>query len=589
MVTDRPGLYGTLRAALVAVPLLGLTAAASVWCGVLVADREEREAAVQAAEAREFIDRRIDQYQEMLVGTSGLRSASTEVTHAEFHRYVARLDIRRRYPGIQVIGHAPLVAGPNRTGYEDRLRRDIAASRLPYPGFSIRPAGQRPEYAPISFVEPQEGNQPALGFDLLTEPARRAAVQRARDTGTSAATTPVTLVQETGTQTGFLIMVPSYRTGMPTATVDERRVAFAGVEYAAFRMGDLLAGVLGPEKASEHSLAVYDRGLTADPALSPPADLLPRDGREVAATTNVVLTLDVGGRLWEIHYRPAASLSSGLETAAPIAIAIVGVLLSGLTGWLFWALSSARARAVTLAGQMTAKLQASERLLARSNAELERFAYVASHDLQQPLRTVASFLGLLQRRYDDRLDDQGRQYIRFATDGAKRMSQLITELLAYSRMSSSEQEAAPMPLNVAWDEAVANLHAPITEADAQVGRDDLPEVRVTPLHATQLLQNLIGNAITYRGVEPPVVHACAAPEGRFWRITVRDNGIGIDPRQHERVFVVFQRLHTADEIPGTGMGLSICKKIVESYGGRIWVESAPGRGAAFSFTLPAVR
>ncbi|MCA2218526.1 sensor histidine kinase [Jidongwangia harbinensis] len=588
-MADRPGRYGALRAALVAVPLLGLTVAASVWCGVLVADREEREAAVQAADAREFIDRRLDQYQEMLIGTSGLRSASTAVTHLEFHRYVARLDIRRRYPGIQVIGFAPLVADPARADYEVTVRRDITASRLPYPRFSIHPSGQRAEYAPISFVEPQDGNQPALGFDLLTEPARRAAVQRARDTGRAAATAPVTLVQETGRQTGFLIMVPSYRTGLPTATVDQRRAAFAGVEYAAFRMGDLLAGVLGPTRVSERSLAVYDRGLAADPTPAAPADLLPRGDRDAAATDGVVLTLDVGGRRWEIHYRPSASLSSGLESAAPITIAIVGVLLSGLTAWLFWALSSARTRAVTLAGQMTAKLRASERLLARSNGELERFAYVASHDLQQPLRTVSSFLGLLQRRYDDRLDDQGREYIRFAADGAKRMSQLITELLAYSRMSSAEVPAAPTPLNTAWDEAVANLHTPIAEAGARVDRDDLPEVRVTALHANQLLQNLIGNAITYRGADAPVVHAHAEREGAFWRITVRDNGIGIDPRQHERVFVVFQRLHTADEYPGTGMGLSICKKIVESYGGRIWVKSAPGRGAAFSFTLPAAR
>jgi signal transduction histidine kinase len=586
MAADRTALHGALRALLVALPLLGLTAAASAWCGTLVQQREEREAATRAADARQFIDRRLSQYEEILFGLSGLRGASEAVTHVEFHRYVARLDVPRRYPGFQVLGYAPVVRDAERAAHETAMRAGIAASRLPYPPFAIRPEGRRAVYAPISYLEPQRGNLPALGFDFLTEPVRRAAVERARDTGEPAATAPVTLVQETGTQTGFLIMVPSYRADRPITTVDERRAAFLGVEYAAFRIGDLLSRVLGPQEP-ENALAVFDRGTAGAATPAPPRPLLSGPGPADRAGDVVVQTLNVAGRLWEIHYRPAETLSSGVETAAPYVIAIAGALLSVLTGWLLWALSTGRARAVTLAGQMTARLQASETQLKRSNAELERFAYVASHDLQQPLRTVRSFVTLLQRKYGDRLDDQARQYIGFAVDGASRMSQLIDDLLAYSRTASLEGDAEPVDLGVACDEAVANLHTLIAETGAEVRRDELPRVLATHLHATQVLQNLIGNALTYRGEEPPVITVSAGREGDLWRITVRDNGIGIDPRHHDRIFVVFQRLHTATEYPGTGMGLSICKKIVESHGGQIGVESEPGRGSAFSFTLPA--
>jgi light-regulated signal transduction histidine kinase (bacteriophytochrome) len=301
----------------------------------------------------------------------------------------------------------------------------------------------------------------------------------------------------------------------------------------------------------------------------------------------VVLPLEVSGRQWAIQYHPAVSLQSSLERSAPVAIVLLGLLLSALTAWLFWAVSTARARAVVLAGQMTTRLRASEQKLARSNAELERFAYVASHDLQEPLRTVSSFVSLLERRYADRLDDQARRYIGFAVDGAKRMSELIEDLLAFSRLSHAEVSPEPTDLAAAWDEAVSNLRGQIGETGAEVSRTALPVVLAGHREAVQLLQNLIGNGLKYRGADPPVITATAERDGPDWRITVRDNGIGIDPAYHERIFVVFQRLHTADEYPGTGMGLAICKKIIDGYGGSITVASSPGAGAAFTIALPA--
>lgn len=225
--------------------------------------------------------------------------------------------------------------------------------------------------------------------------------------------------------------------------------------------------------------------------------------------------------------------------------------------------------------------------LARSNEELASFAYVASHDLQEPLRMVSSYTQLLARRYADRLDDDAREFIRFAVDGATRMQQLINDLLEYSRVGTRTRPFEPTSFELILDRVLCNLSVAISEAGATVTRDPLPTVMADPTQMVQLFQNLIGNAIKFRGEQPPRVHVSARQEGGEWIFSVRDNGIGIDPSYFERIFVIFQRLHGRSEYPGTGIGLAICKKIVQRHGGRIWVESAPGEGACFSFSLPA--
>ncbi len=223
--------------------------------------------------------------------------------------------------------------------------------------------------------------------------------------------------------------------------------------------------------------------------------------------------------------------------------------------------------------------------LTRSNAELRQFAYVASHDLQEPLRMVSSYTKLLARRYQGRLDADANEFIGYAADGADRMQQLINDLLAYSRIGTLGKAFALTPADPAVERAVANLQTAIEESSATVTHDPLPTLRADAGQLVQLFQNLIGNAIKYRGEEPPRVHVSAVRDGAGWRFAVRDNGIGIDPQYAERVFEVFQRLHTRAQYPGTGIGLAICRKIVERHGGRIWVESQMGMGATFYFTF----
>jgi chemotaxis family two-component system sensor kinase Cph1 len=240
---------------------------------------------------------------------------------------------------------------------------------------------------------------------------------------------------------------------------------------------------------------------------------------------------------------------------------------------------------VTKERDALARLQAATTELARSNKELEQFAYVASHDLQEPLRMVSSYTQLLAQRYEGQLDEKAKKYIAYAVDGSVRMQRLINDLLTYSRISTRGQSPQPVDAHAVLGEALRNLYAAIEESGGIVTNDDLPTVRVDASQLLQVFQNLIANAVKFRGETPPHIHISAQEQGGEWLFSVRDNGIGIDPQFADRLFVIFRRLHTREEYPGTGIGLAVCKRIVERHGGRIWFESEPGKGATFFFTI----
>ncbi|GAA0407142.1 histidine kinase [Acrocarpospora corrugata] len=226
--------------------------------------------------------------------------------------------------------------------------------------------------------------------------------------------------------------------------------------------------------------------------------------------------------------------------------------------------------------------------LKRSNGELEQFAYVASHDLQEPLRKVASFTQMLEQRYGDQLDDRAKQYIKFAVDGAKRMQLLINDLLDFSRVGRVSTEREPVSTEDVFAGAVGNLAARIEDTDAVITHDELPSVVGNHMLLTQLFQNLIGNAIKFRSDAAPVIHIGVRRDGKMWEFCCADNGIGVDQKYADRIFLIFQRLHPRDVYPGTGIGLALCRKIVEYHGGQIWLEKEPDApGTIFRWTLEA--
>jgi PAS domain S-box-containing protein len=231
------------------------------------------------------------------------------------------------------------------------------------------------------------------------------------------------------------------------------------------------------------------------------------------------------------------------------------------------------------------ELEHKTRELTRSNEELQQFAYVASHDLQEPLRMISSYTQLLGRRYGERLDGDAQEFMAFIVDGAARMKQLIEDLLAYSRVGTRGKDFQEVDSGASLARALANLRASQESSGAVITHDAMPRVMADGAQLAQVFQNLIGNAIKFRGEGPPKIHVGAETTGTVWAFTVKDDGIGLDTQYADRIFMMFQRLHNKAEYPGTGIGLAIVKKIVERHGGRIWVESEPGKGATFGFTI----
>jgi chemotaxis family two-component system sensor kinase Cph1 len=239
-----------------------------------------------------------------------------------------------------------------------------------------------------------------------------------------------------------------------------------------------------------------------------------------------------------------------------------------------------------LVKERTSDLESANQELARSNENLEQFAYVASHDLQEPLRVMSSYSQLLEKRYHEKLDQDAKDFIDFIVDAASRMQRLITDLLAYSRVGRKGVVATEVDLNEVMKKVLFSLSSAVESSGGRVTHDELPVLTVHETSALQVFQNLIANALKFRGEKPSEIRVGARKDGGEWVFSVADNGLGIEPQYHERIFQIFQRLHSREEYSGTGIGLSICKKIVSSWGGRIWVESELGKGSTFYFTMP---
>jgi signal transduction histidine kinase len=567
----------TLPAVVVTVCLLIVTSAAALATSRSLDRREDQLLDERAEAAAAVIDRRTDTYTEKLIGLRGVFAASPDgiPSPRAYDSALRSQEIMTRIPELQTVSFVQYVRGRDLGAYLRRMRRETAASGLPYPPVRLDPPGRRAAYALVSYVHPVQRNTNAVGADLLVDLVRRGAINRARDSARPHTPAPVRLIQQPDALSVVLYM-PVYAGPDQTPPVGERSDRFVGMVATGVRLTDLARGVTA--RPDDH-VQIFDFGYRDARRLRRLIFSSEEQATE-AESRSRELPLDMHGRRWSIVYSSTRPLVGAMERAVPWLIGVLGLVVSLLAGAVMNSATSGRRQAL-------ADLEASRNELARSNEELERFAFLASHDLQQPLRTVSGFLELLERQQGDRLDERGHQYVDMALRGTKQMSALITDLLTYSRVARDDRPLEPVSLSDAWDAAVGQLKATLDEAQADVERADLPVVDSDRGQMTQLFANLIINAVKYRSEERPRIRADAMRVNGGWEVTVADNGVGIDPRDQELIFEMFRRLHTEDQVEGTGVGLALVKRIAERSGGDVRVESARGEGSRFVLTLPA--
>ena len=393
------------------------------------------------------------------------------------------------------------------------------------------------------------------------------------------------LQMETG-QRGYLIsgdelFLAPYREGMQAMTVALDDIARFDLRTIGLKAPKLAITELVASKSAELDATITLRRVLGVAA----ANVRLKTG--VGRATMVTLRDELG----ELRREGTVVANRQQQHVRVEALLTLVLIVAGLltSGFLVATSVSLLRSEIALRKSVEATLREHQAELARSNGELEQFAYIASHDLQEPLRMISSYTQLLRRRYVGKLDASADEFIGFAVDGTKRMQALINDLLYYSRVTSKAKALETVDLEVPFCDTMKDLEIRIEDCAAIVTHDVLPTVQADEVQIRQLLINLIANGMKFQ--EPahkPEIHVSVVRDGHDWRFGVRDNGIGIDPLYFGNLFQIFRRLHSRDEYPGTGIGLAVCKKIVERHGGRIWVESVLGEGSTFLFTLPAM-
>ncbi|MGH8517757.1 MAG: CHASE domain-containing protein, partial [Panacagrimonas sp.] len=549
--------------------------------------RQTTEFAERAAHFGATLQKALDTNLQMLTAVRSFYAASRVVDRQEFETFVTAM--LPQYAAVQTVGWSPRVLSQQRAAFE-RAMQDGGA-----PGFHIAEragsgdlvaAGERADYFPVAYIVPEAGNRPILGFDLLSEPVRGDAVRRAIRSHAAAATSWLHPLQDKVRRPSTILYLPL--NGMENEDAP-------GLASAVLRIEPLLHAAF--EGLGDSGLHVRVSDDSAD-STAPPIVMgaaAPTGPRAVAAER--VIRIRVADRSWSAYFALPSDYLVAHRSWLAWGMLAVGLSLAALLGILLLVLLARQARIEEAVTQRTAELhEAQQRLvgyaagLERSNKELEQFASVASHDLQAPVRGVISFVRLLRERYSGRvLEGKGQEFLSLIEQSAVHMKALIDGLLALSRVGHRDGDPKAVDCNDVLMEVEAQLAAVVQERDALITHDRLPLVVGSHIEIFQVLQNLIANGLKFQPGHAPRVHVSAARDGACWRISVRDHGIGIAPRHQERIFRIFQRLHASDTYEGTGIGLAICEKIVSGHGGRIWVESAPGHGATFHFTLPAAR
>jgi signal transduction histidine kinase len=569
---DRQAWYGARWAVAILLVMVVLTSIAAYEVqrrhGVNAQDQFDH----RVEEIEQAITGRMDAYTAVLRGGLGLFNGSDTVTREEWRRYVDTLSVETLWPGIQGIGYAEFVRPESRPTYEQAIRDQG------FPNFVIRPVGDREIYSSITFLEPfDERNRQAFGFDMYQQETRRAAMDLARDTGEVAISGRVTLVQEISddVQAGFLMYLPYFETPEPPTSVAERRDSIVGYVYSPFRMGNLMAGILGTG-LPDVRLNIFDletirpENLMYDSKMADDPDHSPR--------YEVTTVLEVGKRPWAMRVTSLRPLEQAGETREEILILAGGLALSFLVFGILWSFATTRGRAQTLANTMTLRLHENTEELKRSNAELELFAYVASHDLKAPLRGIDHLASWIETDLGDTLTGEPKQNMTLLKGRIKRLDALLNDLLDYSRAGRSDTNVAPIEVarsSQEWfdglnGEGRFELHLAI----------DIPVLTFAGLE--QILINLFSNSIKHHGGETGNIFLTVLGTDQYFEIRYEDDGVGIPSDQRERAFQMFQTLQPRDKVEGSGMGMAIIRKIVERQGGTITCEDrSDGQSGVF--------
>ncbi len=529
----------------------------------------------QAEQVVELLQVRMKNYADALWGSVAMiRACDGKLDRDRWQAFADCLHIERKYPGINGIGIVHALS-------KDEIPPYLAEQRKSKPDFRIHPPLDHDYCFPVSYMVPEQGNVEAIGLDMAHESNRFTAATQSRDSGQAHVTGPISLVQDDGHTPGFLFFAPFYNGG-PYETVEQRREHFSGLVVAPFVAKKLLHGVLERKKRHVRIRLSDDDGVLYDEHIATVAGYDPNP--KFRRTQKISLY----GRCWTFDIRSTKSFCDSSSTSQPLLILIGGITIDALLIYLFISMHRSSQRILSYAAQLQESQQQTEERalqLEHSNAQLEQFAFVASHDLQEPLRKVASFCELLRDECAAQLSEDGKRYAEFAIDGATRMRLLIQDLLTFSRVGNEPNRTELTDTKEALSEALENLTAAIEESKATITHDPMPKLFVHSREMVQLFQNLIGNSINYRSDEAPYIHVGVTSDDRQWKITVTDNGKGIAPEYREQVFGIFKRLDNRSNSSGTGIGLAICKRIVEQMGGKIWFEPNVGSGCTVCLTI----
>jgi signal transduction histidine kinase len=548
-----------------------LTVAAWYFSNEQVTQKIEERFDRETSQAIQHVQERIKLYEQALWGAAAFNNANDEnIDNIQWKKYAQSLHLDEVYPGINGIGIIYNIK-------PEQLSYYLVSQRVNRPNYFIHPQHQQTEYWPITYIEPVNPNKKAVGLDMAFETNRYTAIKHARDSGLAKLTGPITLVQDSKKTPGFLFYVPFYKGGALHNSVETRQENIIGVTYAPFIMHKLISGTLAIEnrlvtlKISDQGEVLYD---DSDNDNISNIDITPLFHKEV----------DVAfyGRVWRFNVNSNLDFRSASESSQPTIILLIGIFIDILILGLFLFLSKANRQALTYADAMTIKLRGKTKRLEKSNKDLEQFAYVASHDLKSPLNAIQKLVGWIKEDCIDVLPDSSLEHLSLLENRSERMSNLLNDLLNYARIERFDYQPETLELWAVANDIFTLLdHGENVTFVAAEGELTFPKV---PLDI--ILRNLISNAIKHHDKATINIRMSYSIIENMHCISVQDDGPGIPPELFHKALEMFQTLKPRDKVEGSGMGLSLVKKIVQHYNGQLTIESDGILGTKIIIMLP---